>query len=303
MAPVSTVFQDDYAKANEPEHVHAGNKRQTHILDANYESADLKEIIKCISTIDDIERNRLSLSLRKYEHMFDETLRKFEKSDVKFDLKDDAKPYHAKEFPVPKNHHDTLKHEIELLVELGVFKRCSDSEWAAPTFIIPKKNGKVRFISDFGKLNEERESKPYPIPKIAQILQELEMYAYATSLDFNMGYYTIRLHTDSQKLCIIVTPFGKDQYLRLPMGISCSQDVFQDKMSDLMQNLIFLRTYLDDLLLVISSSTFDDHLEKLEVVLKLLSDKGFRVNAEKATFCADEIEYLGYCPMHLVTVK
>jgi hypothetical protein len=37
-------------------------------------------------------------------------------------------------------------HEIERLVKLGVLKRCSDSEWAAPTFIIPKKNGTVRFI-------------------------------------------------------------------------------------------------------------------------------------------------------------
>jgi hypothetical protein len=62
-------------------------------------------------------------------------------------------------------------------------KRCSDSEWAAPTFIIPKKNGTVRFISDFRRLNEELKRKPYPIPKIAQMLQELEKFACATSLD------------------------------------------------------------------------------------------------------------------------
>jgi hypothetical protein len=42
MAPAITVFQDDYAKASEPEHVHAENKRHTRILDANYEAADLK---------------------------------------------------------------------------------------------------------------------------------------------------------------------------------------------------------------------------------------------------------------------
>jgi hypothetical protein len=32
----------------------------------------------------------------------------------------------------------------------------------------------------------------------------------------------------------------------------------------------------------------------MEVVFKLLSDKGLRVNAEKSTFCAEEIMYLGY---------
>jgi hypothetical protein len=45
---------------------------------------------------------------------------------------------------------------------------------------------------------------------------------------------------------------------------------------------------------VISCSTFEDHLEKLECVLKILSDKGLRVNAEKSTFGAHKIEYLGY---------
>jgi hypothetical protein len=38
----------------------------------------------------------------------------------------------------------------------------------------------------------------------------------------------------------------------------------------------------------------EDHLQKLECVPKILSDKGLRVNAEKSTFCATEIEYLGY---------
>jgi hypothetical protein len=77
------------------------------------------------------------------------------------------------------------------------------------------------------------------------------------------------------------------------MGISCSPDIFQEKMSDLMQHLNFVRTYLDGLL-VISCGTFQDHLEKLECVLKILSDKGLRVNAETSTFCASENEYLGY---------
>jgi hypothetical protein len=69
------------------------------------------------------------------------------------------------------NLKDTLKHEIERLVALEVLKSCSDSEWAAPTFIIPKKNGTVSFISIFRRLKEELKRRPYPIPKIAQMLQ------------------------------------------------------------------------------------------------------------------------------------
>jgi hypothetical protein len=125
------------------------------------------------------------------------------------------------------------------------------------------------------------------------MLQELEEFLYATSLDLNMRYYTISLDPHAQTLCTIVNPFGKYHYVRLPIGIPYSKHIFQEKMSDLIQHLNFVRTYPDDLL-VIFCSTFEDHLEKLECVLKILSDKGLRINAEKTTFCADKIEYLGY---------
>jgi hypothetical protein len=118
MAPASTIFQDDYDATREPPHVHAANKRQTRILDAKYKAADLPEIRKCISTIDDIEKNNLLGLLRKYGHLFDGTVGNFETSDVKNILKEGAKLQHSKAFPVPKNHHGNLKHRIERLIKL-----------------------------------------------------------------------------------------------------------------------------------------------------------------------------------------
>ena len=91
------------------------------------------------------------------------------------------------------------------------------------------------------------------------MLQEIEGFTYATSLDLNMGYYTIRLDSDSQKICTIIFPWGKYSYLRLPMGIAGSPDIFQAKMSELMDSLEWVRTYLDDLL-SITKGTFEDHL-------------------------------------------
>jgi hypothetical protein len=111
MAPASTVFQDDYETTREPQHVHPANTRQTRILEANYEAAYLQEIIKCISAIDNIDIFLGLLIL--YGHLFYGTLGNLETSEVKLNLKEDAKPYHVKAFPVPTNHHDTLKHEIE----------------------------------------------------------------------------------------------------------------------------------------------------------------------------------------------
>ena len=94
------------------------------------------------------------------------------------------------------------------MVTLGILEKASCSVWTSPTFIMPKPNGTVRMVSDFRKLNANLVRKPYPIPKISGIMQELEGFQYATALDLNMGYYTIRLDPGSQDMCTIVTPWG-----------------------------------------------------------------------------------------------
>ena len=175
----------------------------------------------------------------------------------------------------------------------GVLEFQPASEWASPSFIIPKKDNTVRFISDFRELNKRLVRKPFPIPKISTVLQELEGFTFATALDLNMGYYTIRLDPDASKICTIIFPWGKYSYLRLPMGIAGSPDIFQAKMSELMVALEFVRTYLDDLL-CITKASLDKHLDHLRLVLTRLREVGLKVNAPKSKFCAEDTEYLGY---------
>ena len=115
-------------------------------------------------------------------------------------------------------------------------------------------------MSDFREVNKRIKRSPFPIPKITTVLQELEGFRYATALDLNMGYYTIRLTPGASKICTIVLPWGKYSYARLPMGISGSPDIFQGKMSSLMESLEYVRTYIDDLL-VLTKCSFEDHLE------------------------------------------
>ena len=95
------------------------------------------------------------------------------------------------------------------LVKLGVLIKQPFSQWGAPTFIIPKKNGQVRVITDFREGNKQLIWTPYPIPKIATMLQDMEGFTFATSLDLNMGYYTIRLDPDAQKNMHDSSPVGE----------------------------------------------------------------------------------------------
>jgi hypothetical protein len=83
------------------------------------------------------------------------------------------------------------------------------------------------------------------------------------------------------KMCIIIFPFGKYSYLRLPMGMSGSADIFQAEIMDLMETLEYVRAYIDDLL-CITRGTLEDHLDKLEEVLRRVCDTGLKVNAAKS---------------------
>ena len=75
------------------------------------------------------------------------------------------------------------------------------------TLLHNTKNDKtVHFISDFSEINKRLVRKPFPIPKISTVLQELEGLTFATVLDLNMGYYTIRLDPDASKICTIIFP-------------------------------------------------------------------------------------------------
>ena len=77
------------------------------------------------------------------------------------------------------------------------------------------------------------------------------------------------------------------------MGLVNSPDIFQEKMSTLMDGLEFVRTYLDDCL-CLTGATWEDHFEKLEQVLVLLKSAGLKVNAQKSFFGQSQLEYLGY---------
>ena len=289
----NTMFNDLYEESFESEAARSATSRMTRILDNDYHKADLPAIVEKCTHLSKEERAKLLALLRKHEPMFDGTLGKWNVPPLDLELKPGSTPYHARSFPIPKIHEQTLKTEVRRLEKIGVLRRVNRSEWAAPTFVIPKKDGKVRFVSDFRELNKRLIRNPYPLPKVQDLMLKLEGFQYASALDLNMGYYHIHLTPEASRLCTIVLPWGKYEYTRLPMGVKCSPDVFQERMSDLFQGMEYVRAYLDDLL-ILSKGDWNDHIEKLDRTLSKLAEAGLKVNCEKSFFGRTETEYLGF---------
>ena len=85
-------------------------------------------------------------------------------------------------YPVPLVHQQVFKQELEHLIQEKVLQRISRSEWAFPTFLIPKKDGRVRWISDFRRLNKLLKRTRYCLPNIPAIIQKRAGFKFITSL-------------------------------------------------------------------------------------------------------------------------
>jgi hypothetical protein len=165
----------DSFHVEDSEDLKADTDRIKRILDAKYKKANLREIIDTeYNHLNDNQRNQLFNIFKKNETLYDGTLGKWIGKPYKIELKENAKPWHARPYAIPKIYEATLKQEVEGLVRLGVLRKINRSEWAASTFILPKYDCTVRFISDFRKLNKQIKCKPFPIPRISDLLLKLE---------------------------------------------------------------------------------------------------------------------------------
>ena len=78
-------------------------------------------------------------------------------------------------------------------IDIPIVKRAVPQSWNTS-------NGTFQ-TKKVGDINKRIVRKPYPIPKISTTLQEMEGFSYATVLDLNMGYYTIRLDPEASEIC------------------------------------------------------------------------------------------------------
>jgi hypothetical protein len=76
-----------------------------------------------------------------------------------------CKPVYVPTYTVPRSVEQQLRKEIVRLVDIGVLEEDYSSEWSSssPSFAIPKKNGTIRVVTDFRKLNLSFKHRISPI--------------------------------------------------------------------------------------------------------------------------------------------
>ena len=178
----------------------------TPLLSSKYEQADTTDIAAQQKHLSKGQQLQLATLLAKYQKLFSGNLDCFPDYQVHLELNSNARPFHCQPYPVPAVHRQVFKEELDRLEQIGVLRRCGPSEYLSPTFLVAKKDGRVRWVSDFRTLNTMIKRKVYPLPKIHDILRRRKGYVFFTKIDISMQFYTFLLDKHSRKLCTICTP-------------------------------------------------------------------------------------------------
>ncbi|KAL7479483.1 hypothetical protein ACHAW6_006817, partial [Cyclotella cf. meneghiniana] len=144
---------------------------------------------------------------------------------------------------------------------------------------IPKKDGRVHWISVLHQLNKVIKCRKYPLPIISDILQKHSGYNLFTKLDISMQYYTVELDKESKDLYTIITSFGKYKYARLPMGLKCSPDSAQSIMESVLSGIDDADVYIDNI------GAFSKDWDR---------ENGLTINSLKCEWAIKETNWVGY---------
>ena len=160
-------------------------------VDPKYELENVKKAIsKEISTNCTADFRNL---LDDYSDIFSINQCDFGKCDAtthKIDVKPGSQPIKLRNKRMPVQYKDDLKEKIDAFMTKELITPCH-SPYSAPPMLVPKKNGKLRLVIDYRKLNEQTIKSCWPIPSIEEIFDTLQGSAYFTTIDMSWGFYQL----------------------------------------------------------------------------------------------------------------
>jgi len=112
--------------------------------------------------------------------------------DHTIELTPDAQNFSTKVYPMSPVEQKELDEFLEENLHTSRI-RSSKSPMASPVFFVKKKDGKLRFVQDYQKLNAMTVKNTYPLPLIPDIIKRIvdAKAKYFTKLDVRWGYNNV----------------------------------------------------------------------------------------------------------------
>ena len=98
-------------------------------------------------------------------------------------------------YPLNKPERVAVQSEVAALLEKGYIEP-SSSSFASPVHFVRKKDGTLRMIIDYRAVNDLTIKNKYPLPRVDDLLDELQGAKISSSLDLRSGFHQIRISDD-----------------------------------------------------------------------------------------------------------
>lgn len=160
-------------------------------------SPTTKQIKKFIEaeTLSEEEKGKVREFIQKKSHLFSPCPKKLGTTTlVTHQINTvDARLIKQNFYQTSPDEQEFFDKELASLQEQGLIQK-SESPWASPIVIVPKKGGKLCMCIDYRKLNSVSKKDAYPLPCIDDMLETFKGANWFSSLDLKSGYWQVRMN-------------------------------------------------------------------------------------------------------------
>ncbi len=209
-------------------------------------------------------------------------------------LKPGSNPVYINAYKLPHSQRHLVEELIKDMLDQGVIQE-SNSPWKSPLFLVPKKDGTLRPIIDFRRVNEVTVDDHYLLPVLRDLLMCLDRgNKVSSTLDLLRGYWQLPKAPESREVTAFSTPNSHFEWTRMPFGLKGAQLTFPRTMNNIFGGMLgnSVYIYLDDI--IIGSKNTTSHMETLKSALKQLQEEGLKLKLTKCEFLKHRIKFLGH---------
>uniref|UniRef100_A0A8C2B1F0 Gypsy retrotransposon integrase-like protein 1 n=1 Tax=Cyprinus carpio TaxID=7962 RepID=A0A8C2B1F0_CYPCA len=212
--------------------------------------------------------------------------------DCAIDLRPGTTPPRGRLYSLSAPERQALENYLSESLSAGTIVP-SSSPAGAGFFFVKKRDGSLRPCIDYRGLNDITVKNRYPLPLMSSAFDILQGAKVFTKLDLRNAYHLVRIREGDEWKTAFNTPLGHFEYRVLPFGLVNAPAVFQALINDVLRDMLnlFVFVYLDDIL--IFSPSLQIHVQHVRRVLQRLLENRLFVKAEKCSFHASSITFLG----------
>ncbi|GKF08702.1 putative reverse transcriptase domain-containing protein, partial [Tanacetum coccineum] len=203
--------------------------------------------------------------------------------EFQIDLVPSAAPVAQAPYRLAPSEMKELSEKLKELSDKG-FIRPSSLPWGAPVLFVKKKDGSFRMCIDYRELNKLTVKNRYPLPRIANLFDQLQGLSVYSKIDLKSGYHQLRVREEDILKTTFRTRYGHYEFQVMSFGLTNAHAVFMDLINWVYKPYLdkFVIVFIDDILIYLKNK--GEHEKYLKQILELLKKEELYAKFSKCEF-------------------